>query len=145
MMPDITSELITYLKTKTAITDLVGSGSAARIYYGDARQGVALPFIVMRVFDGESQEHLTGISGLATNRIEINCYGSTTSQAYNLAEAVRLAPLQKYRGTMGTTYVNEVASPQGYARDFDQPTQGDNAKRFVFTRDYFLHYQEAKT
>lgn len=142
-MPDIATEVVTYLKTISAVTDLIGTGSNARIWYGDAKQGASMPYIVIRVFDGESAEHLGGISGLATNRVEINCYGSTSSSAYTLAEAVRLAPLQKYRGTMGSTYVNEVASPQGYSREFDPPSAGSNQKRFNFVRDYFLHYAEA--
>jgi hypothetical protein len=143
-MPDICTEVITYLKTKSAITTLVGAGSEARIYYGDAKQGVSLPYIVIRVFEGESAEHLNGISGIATNRVEINCYGSTSSEGYSLAEAVRLAPMQKYRGMMGSTYVHEVASPQGYSRDFDTPSNGDNRKRFNFVRDYFIHHAEDK-
>lgn len=144
-MADIASELITYLKTKSAVTDLVGTSTAARIYYGDAKQGVALPYIVIRVFDGTSHEHLGGITGMAMNRVEVNCYAATSSAASALAEAVRLAPLQKFRGTMGSTYVHEVASPQGYAREFEPPTTGDNRKRFNFVRDYFIHYAEAKS
>lgn len=142
-MADICTELITYLKTITAVTDLVGTSTAARIYFGDAKQGVDLPYIVIRVFDGSSYECLGGISGLASNRIEVNCYGATSASAWALAEAVRLAPLQKYRGTMGSTYIHEVASPQGYAKDFEPPTNGDNRKRFNVVRDYFVHYAEA--
>lgn len=142
-MADIASELITYLKTIGGVTALVGTGTAARIYYGDAKQGVALPYVVVDLKSGTSHEHLNGISGLAMSRVEVNCYGATSAAAWALAEAVRLAPLQKYRGTMGSTYVHEVASPDGYGKEYIPPVTGDNRKRFNFVRDYFVHYAEA--
>ena len=113
-MPSIAGELITYLKTKSRITDLVGAGAAARIYIDDAKQGVALPFITMEIYSARSEEWLKGISGLATNRIEINAYAATYESAYQLAEEIRLAPLQHYQGDMGATWVSSCTAFDGY-------------------------------
>lgn len=142
-MPDILSDLRTYLKTKSAITNLVGTGDAARIYFHDAKEGATLPFIILEIFEGESNEHLTGISGICSNRVQIDCYGVTAAAAYTLAETVRLAPLQMYRGNMDTSKVNNVTSNVSYRRGFDPPVTGSAQKRYWVSRDYVITYTEA--
>lgn len=142
-MPDILSDLRTYLKSKTAVTNLVGTGDAARIYFHDAKEGATLPFIILEIFEGESNEHLTGISGICSNRVQVDCYGVTGAAAYNLAEAVRLAPLQMYRGNMDTSKVNNVTSNVSYRRGFDPPVTGSAQKRYWVSRDYVITYTEA--
>lgn len=142
-MASIGSELITYLKTIPAITALVGSGSAARIYKRKIKQGVTVPFIRIEVFEGTSSETLTGISGIAVNRIQIDAYGADSEAAHTLAEAIRLAPLQMYRGTMGSTDVHGVTSPQTYRNGDDPPSKGSPSNRYYASRDYFITYSEA--
>jgi hypothetical protein len=141
-MADIAEELKTYLKSISAVTDLVGAGTAARIYTHRAKQGVTLPYIVFQVYEGQSYEHLTGITGVAMNRVEVNCYAATSSAAYTLAEAVRLAPLQMFRGMMNSTFVHNVTSDGGYERDFDPPDRGGNQRRYFVSRDYLITYEE---
>jgi len=142
-MPDILDSLRTYLKSKSAITSLVGSGDAARIYFHDAKEGAAMPFIILEIFEGQSLEHLSAITGIASNRIQIDCYGVTASAAYSLAEAVRLAPLQMYRGTLGSCEVLNITSNTSYRRGFDPPVSGSAQKRYWVSRDYIIMYQEA--
>lgn len=142
-MPDILDSLKTYLKTKTAITSLVGSADDARVYFHDAKEGAALPYIVLEIFEGESHEHLSAITGLATNRIQIDCFGVSMSATYALAEAVRLAPLQMYQGTVGSCTVRSITSENGYRRGFDPPTPGSGQKRYWVSRDYMFTYLEA--
>jgi hypothetical protein len=141
-MPDICDELRTWMKTKTAITDIVGTSTAAKIYQHDAKQGVAPPYIVLHVFEGSSSETLSAIAGVAMNRVQVDCYGLTNSAAYALAEAVRVN-LQMYRGTMGSTAVLNVTSNGGYERLFDPPSTGANQKRYIYSRDYLITYREA--
>ena len=143
-MPDILTDLRTYLKTKSAITSLVGTGDAARIYLHDAKEGAVLPFIILEIFEGESNEHLAGITGIASNRVQIDCYGVTATAAYNLAEAVRLAPLQMFRGTMASSSkVLNVTSNVSYRRGWDPPVAGSAQKRYWVSRDYIIMYTEA--
>jgi len=141
---DIVEALKKHFKTKTEITSLIGSGSAARVYYSAPKQGVKPPFIVLTVFDGESAEHLQGISGVASNRVEIDCCGSTPQQAYTLAEQVRLS-IQTYRGTMQGLYVNGIISPGSYEREYEPPEKGSDVRRYWITRDYFCSYNETTT
>ena len=144
-MIDIVEDLKTYLKTITAVTDLVAAGTAARIYTHESKQGVALPYVILEVFEGSSEEHLNDISGIASNRIQVDAYGATSSAALTLAEAIRLAPLQMYRGLFGTTFITDVTSNGGYRRGRDQPTTGGNQRRYWVSRDYIFRYHEPIT
>lgn len=139
-MADIVAELTTYLKTQSPVTDLVGTGTAARIYEEDAKQGTTLPYIVLEVFEGETFTHLTGLSGLARNRVQIDSYGSSSTQAHSLAEAIRLAIAHK-RVTMGSTQVREHGNGS-YERGRDQPVRGGGQRRWWVSRDYIFTYNE---
>lgn len=141
-MSDIAADLITYLKSKTGVTDLVGSGTAARIYVEDPKQGASLPYIVIEVFAGKTEQHLGGISGLATNRVQVDAYDSTQAKAYTLAEAIRLAPLAGYRGDLDATLTREVGQGS-YEYGRDRPTRGGNQRRHWVSRDYIFTHDEA--
>ncbi len=144
-MASIGANLKTYLKTKSSVTALVGVGAAARIYTHLAKQGVQLPYIVYEVFEGDSSETLTAIAGVAENRIQIDCYGKTEQEAYDLAEAVRLAPLQMFRGDFGDTEALAIVSEDGYRLGIDKPTRGGNQRRYWVSRDFSITYREATT
>ena len=142
-MASILAELKTYLKTISPVTTLIGSGTAARIYPHAAKEGVALPYIVLEGFPGESYQHLGGISGMVVNRIQIDAYAATEDGAYVLAEAIRLAPLQMLNhATMGSTNVNVASSDSSYEFGFEPPVKGGAQKRYWVSRDYFVTYAE---
>ena len=107
-MADFADELITYLKTRSGVTDLVGTGTAARIFHDRLRQGATLPAVFFVETGGDSAEHLGGIAGMARAFYQLYSCGATRTAANDMAEAVRLAPLQGYRGLMGATYVQGV-------------------------------------
>ena len=119
-MASVGTNLKTYLKTISGVTALVGAGAAARIYTNLAKQGVATPY-----------------------RIQVDCYGATEAEAYNLAEAVRLAPLQMYRGTFGDADAVAIISPDGYRQGIDNPSKGGNQRRYWISRDFTVTYREA--
>lgn len=128
-----TTDLLAYLKTKAAITSLVGSGANARIRPGRLMQSDALPAIRYSIPGGGSVEHLDGISGTATPTLQIDCYGSTWAQAYQLCEAVRLA-LQCFRGAMGSTFVNGVSLVNRfYLYEPDAGASDQGKHRFILT------------
>ena len=66
-MGDIAADLKTYLKTISVVTDIVGAGAAAKIYQHEPRHKIKAPppYIVYEVFEGTSEEDLSGASGLA--------------------------------------------------------------------------------
>jgi hypothetical protein len=139
---DIATNLKSYLKSKSAITSLVGSGDASRIFIHDAKEGVQLPFVVIVVLTGSSAVHLGGASGIASNRVSVISYGNTHAQAYELDKTIRLCPLLGYRGTMGTGYVHAVDDDQGYECGYDPPVSGSAQKRYWVMRDYLFTHKE---
>jgi len=143
-MADFSDEFKTYLKTISAITDDVGSGTAARIYPDRLREGATMPAIVyVEAGGGESFEFLGGISGLAETVMHVYTYGSTRTQANDLAEVVRLAPLQGFGGTMGATAVTSVSASSHRDTGFDPPRHKTDKPKYWTRRIYNLHHAEA--
>ncbi len=142
-MAAIADELVAYLKTKSGVTALVGTGANARIFQMVVKPGTKLPYLVLRTFGGNSAEHLGGIEGTAFRRVQIDAYDSTPAGAETLQEAVRVAPLQAYRGTMNNTYVHNVESETTANTGVDEPTKGDKTYRHFSSRDYVIWYTEA--
>lgn len=137
-----------HLKTKSRITDKVGEGDDARIYKNRARQKVDPPYIVCFIFEGTSLEHLNGVSGLASNRVQIDCYADSSSAAFELSEDVRLnrngagGALQMFRGTFGELYIHGIHSEDGYREGEDPPEKGSDKVRFWVSRDYIINHSE---
>ena len=140
--------LKSHLAGKSLITDQVGQGDDARIFRNRARQGAPTPYIVIEVFEGSSLEHLNGISGLAENRIQVDCFAGTSSAAYDLGENVRLTRegngggLQMFRGTMAEIFVYGIQSEDGYREGDDPPEKGSDQPRYWHSRDYIINHSE---
>lgn len=141
-MADIANELKTYLRTVSNVTDIVGTSDSCRIYLEEARQGADLPFVIITTFEAASYEDLTGAVGVAQNRVQVDCYANTSAQAFSLAEAIRLAPLQGRRGAVGSAYVYDVSSNGGYDRGRDRPARDSEITCYVCSRDYVITHSE---
>lgn len=102
-----TGGLIVHWKTVTAITDLVGSGTAAKIWPHAAKQGTIPPYIVFVRADGRPYIHLGGTSGARLTVLHVYCYGTTAAQADTLANAVK-TNTETMRGSYSGTTVNRV-------------------------------------
>ena len=146
-MADVVNYLMSYLQGKSEVSAILGAGSECRIYNRRVKPGVPLPYVVLIGFEGFSSEHLDGISGIAQMRVAVECYAQTSSQAHLIAETIRLAPLQIFRGnwTSGanTLFINGVTSPQGYESGDNAPPNGGQATRYYYARDYFIIHEEA--
>ena len=102
-----------------------------------------MPFVVVvEGGGGESFEHLGGITGMADAVIHIYSFGATRTAANALAEAIRLAPMQGYRGLMGSTYKRCLASSH---RDsgVDNPRDASYSPRFWCRRIFNVFHDEA--
>lgn len=89
------------------VTDLVGTGTAARIFPMQLPQALEVwPAITYQVVSGRPEYNLQGAAGLAEIRLQIDCWAAQRgkadayAQVRELAEAVRGA-LSGYRGTVG--------------------------------------------
>lgn len=104
-MSDISSGLITYLESKTAVTDIVGTGDNARIFPDRIPKDPTYPLVVVDEFASTHDHDLSGASGIYHPRISVDCYDQTSGDAQTLAEAVR-GVMQGYRGAMGVEFVH---------------------------------------
>lgn len=95
------------LLATSAVTDIVGGTSHARIYPLRLPQRGKLPAITYQRIDGEREHAMEGTSGLARIRVQLDCWatdqagrdGYTTVK--QLAAAVRGA-LDGWRGAQGS-------------------------------------------
>lgn len=124
-----TGDLITYWKTQSGITSIVGSGSSARIYPELAREPADKPFVVFSsATGGVSPRNLSGGCPVRFAEVNVWAYGATKAAADALAEAVRQAT-ENYRGTMGTAFVYDAAAGAPDS-GVDLPQDASDAKRY---------------
>lgn len=130
-----TGGLVTYWKSVSAITSLVGTTTAARIYPDMAKQGAALPYIIYTRNGGEVFIHLRGSTGARTSVVHVYCCASTRAGADALAEAVK-QNTQNKRDTWSGTNILWVfctdAPDDGYDAPQDKGHQARYWTRLVF-------------
>lgn len=138
-MAEITAELITWMKTRSAITSLVGASTGARIYPERPKQNAQLPYLVISQNGGRAVPHLAGRSKLKETAFEIFAVGDTRAQADALSTAVddEMTPDNK---TMGTTFVTEIVQEMHRDAGDDLPIDGSDRTRYWARSSYRLFY-----
>ena len=92
----------TILAADVAVSALI----VARIYPSRLPDGATYPAIVYQRISGPRLHDLSGPSGYATPRIQLDLWAATYSEAKALAEAVREA-LDGYQGVVGAYRIGE--------------------------------------
>lgn len=100
----IAEDFVAKLKTVSAITALVGSGSSARIHRNRVPEIATFPYIVFGRDERESNMCLDGPGGIATTSIAVECRSGTPAGAEALSDAV-IAALDGNTGTWGASTV----------------------------------------
>ena len=80
---------------------------------------------------------------MAQNRVEVNVYAATSAGAHQLADAIRVAPLQAWRGDVPGGHFASVVSNGSYEQRKEMTEKGNRPKRFIFSRDYLITYTES--
>lgn len=124
-----TGDLITFLKTKSGITALVGAATSARIYPVYAKQGAALPHLVYVQNGGDSYRHLGGGSGIRRTVLQVFAFAATQAGADTLAEQVRIA-LANYRGLMGDSRVHDCQQAATALTGWDEAEDASDTSRY---------------
>lgn len=91
--------LVAYIIAASGVTALLGT-TATRVYWGNAPQNTAKPYVVLTRISGVRDYHQTAASGLVASRVQADCYGLTYASAKGVARALE-ARLSGYRGTTG--------------------------------------------
>lgn len=110
-MTHIAEELITYLKTVSGITSLVGSGSAARILQQDGmKESGTRPAICINQTADDSVDYIGGESVLRKAEFSVTGFADTPGDRNNLAAAIDAAlPLTISGNAMGSLAVTECS------------------------------------
>lgn len=141
-MADFADEFITWIKTKSAITSLIGAGNACRCYWDQLKQGVSMPALVVYEAGGDTEQTLSGVAGICRTVLHTYCYGATRTAANNLDEQLRLA-LSGQTMTMGTTFVTEVYCSAYRDTGTDGTDDASDVYRYWTHRVYDIWHAEA--
>ena len=137
-----TGGLVTYWKSISAITTLVGAGTSARIYPQRAKQKAALPYIEYLRGGGQSEKHHGGVSGHRLTLLYVYCYGATLAAADALAEAVR-QNTANYRGDMSGVYVRRITCDDALDDGVDEPIDDSYSPKYWVRVIFRIAHAEA--
>lgn len=125
--------LVALLSADSGVSALVGN----RIHPLVLPRKPTYPALVYQRISGERVRSLSGPSGRARPRIQIDAYAQTYAAAKAVAKAVEDA-LDGYAGPAGTDRI-DAASLEG-----DRDLHEDELRKPIFrvTADYFISYRE---
>lgn len=138
----IGSDLVTYLRTKAAITTLVGSSTGARILQQDGmKESGTRPAMCVVLGSDESVGYTGGDSGLWRADFTLQAFADSPTSRDSLCTAIVGAlPADSSVTTMGTTAVTEISRLAGRS-DGDIPaTDGSDARIYFATFQYRIWY-----
>ena len=72
-----------------AVTALLGTGPTRLFPFGNAPQGVALPYAVWQTITGTPENYLGQTPDIDSFTVQVDVYASTGSQARQVAKALR--------------------------------------------------------
>lgn len=75
----------------SAVTALLGTGPTRLFPFGDAPQGVTLPYAVWQMITGFPENYLDQAPDIDSFTVQMDVYASTGSEARQVAEALRNA------------------------------------------------------
>jgi hypothetical protein len=107
-----------------------------------APQTALLPYVIYQRIDGERFGSLTGPSGLAQTRIQVDCYATSYEAAQLAAETIR-RKLDGYSGTIGGVRIGGVSKATDLPDQIDleaETTTGQKA--FRASKDYLFTHEE---
>lgn len=128
------------LEDVAAVTALV---PATRMYASVIPQTQAtFPCIKLSVVSGVSERHMTAITGLAHQRIQVDVVGKLRSDSLAAMEQVRLA-LDMFSGTINTVVTRRILAEGDYRYTAFEPKAGENDWKHLASRDFMVWFIEA--
>lgn len=140
-MADVASAVRSYLlnNTGTTLTSIIGD----RIYPDAIPQGEVRTSIVYNKIS-TTHEHVTGsswgLAGMASCRLEFECYASTRSAANNLADVLKRSIIGSLRGVYAGINFFDVMIGSGQRTFVDPPTDGSDERRYVTSIEFMVSY-----
>ena len=138
-MADITAKLTTYLKSRSAITALIGSSTGARVFAERPKQATARPYLVLSQTGGNTITTLNTASGIANASFDLISVADTRAGADALSTAVQ-GELSADNKTMGATFVTEVVTNLHRDAGDDLPQDGSDSPRYWARSNYTIWF-----
>ena len=136
----------TYLLSKSAITTLIGSGSAARLWCSQLPQDYNVlqgPGAVYEIIFGDDTHTLSDRSGFVEARMQIACYASDHKSAIGLARTIKNCGITNQKGVYAGVDFRGIAVEQGIrAYGNEQPTDGTDSWRYLAEFEFKISYLE---
>ena len=141
-------ELKTFLKTQAAITAIVGSGNAAKIFEISKTQGIPQrasrrgSFLTYQVLGGPVFSSLAGEIGLGATRVEMRAYGDSPTAGEALLEKVRHAcATTGSAATWGATAIARAVVDTTPETGVIKSKSGGDWMRFFLAQDLSITFE----
>lgn len=144
-MASIEKAIRDYLLTKTAVTDLIGTGTSARIQPSIIDQDwrpVQGPFVVYDVISSDEEHTLADRTGFVSSRFQFTVYAQHAITALSTARAIKNCGIAAIKGTYSSVSIRGVEIESGIRTDFEKPDDGLATFRHLATFDMMVHYLE---
>lgn len=145
-MAAVEEALCTYLLTKTAVTDLIGTGDDARLWpdaldqdYNEKTNGAAATY---EIISSDEEMLLSDRSGFVSSRIQFACYASTRKAANALARAIKNCGIVALKGVTNSVDIRGVQVESGIRTYKEPPTDGGGGFRYLTEFDFVVQYLE---
>ena len=140
----VETDLIDYLESKTAITDLIGT--PIQFYPLQSPENATRPFMVYSLLNRDRDQSQGGESGLARTVVQIDCQADNYSDARAMEEALRAVFRRFYHRYFDTTNSDSTFVQSAEVTDAgDQdtpPSFQDETGVFHSVVDLELWYEE---
>jgi len=139
---NVKAAVYAHLKTKTGVTGLIGTSDNMRAYPGRVPDNAGLPYVQVHDISGTHEQMLSARAGVVDGRVQIDCWGGTPLEAYNVADAIRLAMDHIAYGTSvgGVTIQGSHALDTSEVNDI--ATGLEAADRYGYRVEVNVWYQE---
>lgn len=136
MPTNVHTRMVTRLKAVSAVTDIVGASTAARIRPMQRNQGGALPAVLYAQVGGYRSNVADGTSTTGSTRFRLHCVASSYDGAHTLSDAVEGA-------LSGWDDTTDAASgiwhlDMGPMDGPDEPMPGQDAAEYAVIQDYVV-------
>lgn len=138
--------LCDYLLTKSAITNVIGSGADARLWpevlpelYSVKSDGPAATY---QILDSVDEHTISDRCGLVQSRVQFVCYGADRTAANALARAIKNCGVVALKGVSGGVDFRGVEVVRGISNFDESPTDGSQEHRYLADFDLMISYLE---
>lgn len=134
-----------YLLTRSVVTDIIGTGSAARLWPMVLPQGYSVSQGAAATYEiiGSDETHLiSNRSGLVNSRLQITSFAATYAAANALARAIKNCGILTLKGVSSGVDFRGISIIRGLANFEEIPTDGSQEHRYLTDFDFSVSYLE---